>query len=173
MRFTDISLSPTTSRARRTCARLSCQGWPGCSTVRLTISHEATSTTAPAPRSGATIATASGRTRVCRADWSAGASGPRRPMDTTIIRPQTAVPASATLSAWQHHPWSDGVSIDQLSPLDRLIVRTRHSTYEIVATEAGSAEVLVRGGSFFPEFTPVRLAGASLGGSFLKLRSVH
>jgi hypothetical protein len=94
-------------------------------------------------------------------------------MDTTIIRRQTAVPASATLSAWQHHPWSDGVSIDQLSPLDRLIVRTRHSTYEIVATEAGSAEVLVRGGSFFPEFTPVRLAGASLGGSFLKLRSVH
>ena len=96
-------------------------------------------------------------------------------MDTTIIRRQTAVPASATLSAWQHHPWSDGVSIDQLSPLDRLIVRTRHSTYEIVivATEAGSAEVLVRGGTFFPEFTPVRLAGASLGGSFLKLRSVH
>ena len=94
-------------------------------------------------------------------------------MDTTIIRRQTAVPASATLSAWQHHPWSDGVSIDQLSPLDRLVVRTRHSTYEIVATEAGSAEVLVRGGSFFPEFTPVRLAGASLGGSFLKLRSVH
>ena len=94
-------------------------------------------------------------------------------MNTTIIRQQTAVPASATLSAWQHHPWSDGVSIDRLSPLDRLIVRTRHSTYEIVATEAGSAEVLVRGGSFFPEFTPVRLAGASLGGSFLKLRSVH
>ena len=94
-------------------------------------------------------------------------------MDTTLIRRQTAVPASATLSAWQHHPWSDGVSIDQLSPLDRLIVRTRHSTYEIVATEAGSAEVLVRGGSFFPEFTTVRLAGASLGGSFLKLRSVH
>jgi hypothetical protein len=58
-------------------------------------------------------------------------------------------------------------------PLDRLIVRTLHSTYEIVATEAGSAEVLVRGGAFFPEFTPVRLAGASLGGSFLKLRSVH
>ena len=94
-------------------------------------------------------------------------------MDTTIIRRQTAVPASATLSAWQHHPWADGVTIDQLSPLDRLIIRTRHSTYEIVATEAGSAEVLVRGGSFFPEFTPVRLAGASLGGSFLKLRSVH
>ena len=49
------------------------------------------------------------------------------------------MPASATLSAWQQHPWSEGVSIDQLSPLDRLIVCTRHSTYEIVSTEAGSA----------------------------------
>ena len=94
-------------------------------------------------------------------------------MNTTVIRRQTAVPASATLNAWQRHQWSDGVSIDQLSPLDRLIVRTCHSTYEIVATGAGSADVLVRGGAFFPEFTPVRLAGASLGGSFLKLRSVH
>jgi hypothetical protein len=95
------------------------------------------------------------------------------PVNTTIIQRHTAVPASATLSAWQHHPWSDGVSIDQLSPLDRLVVRTLHSTYEIVASETGSADVLVRGGSFFPEFTPARLAGASLGGSFLKLRSVH
>ena len=94
-------------------------------------------------------------------------------VNTTITRRQTAVPASATLSAWQNHSWSDGVSIDQLSPLDRLIVRTRHSTYEIVATETGSADVLVRWGSFFPEFTPARLAGASLGGSFLKLRCVH
>lgn len=94
-------------------------------------------------------------------------------MNTTIIQRHTAVPSSATLSAWQHHPWSDGVSIDQLSPLDRLIVRTRHSTYEIVAADTGPAEILVRGGAFFPEFTPARLAGASLGGSFLKLRSVH
>ena len=36
-----------------------------------------------------------------------------------------------------------------------------------------SANVLVRGGAFFPVFTQARLAGSSLGGSFLKLRSVH
>jgi hypothetical protein len=94
-------------------------------------------------------------------------------VNTTVLRRQTAVPASATLSAWQQHPWSEGVSIDQLTPLDRLIVHTRHSTYEIIATEAGSADVLVRGGCFFREFTRARLAGATLGGSFLKLRSVH
>jgi hypothetical protein len=94
-------------------------------------------------------------------------------VNTTVIRRLTSVPAAATLTAWQRHSWSDGLSIDQLSPFDRLIVRTHHSTYEIVTTEAGSADVLVRGGSFFPDFTPARLAGASLGGSFLKLRSVH
>ena len=77
------------------------------------------------------------------------------------------------LRAWQEHPWTDGISVDQLAPLDRLIVNTRHSVYEVIATAAGAAEVLVRGGSFFPEFTPARLSGCSLGGSFLKLRSVH
>jgi hypothetical protein len=77
------------------------------------------------------------------------------------------------LSAWQERAWDDGVSLDRLSALERLVVETRHSTYEIVVAATGSAEVLVRGGTFFPEFTPARLAGSSLGGSFLKLRSVH
>ena len=45
--------------------------------------------------------------------------------------------------------------------------------FGLIATAAGSADVLVRGGSFFPEFTAARLSGCSLGGSFLKLRSVH
>jgi hypothetical protein len=83
------------------------------------------------------------------------------------------VPTSAVLRAWQEHPWTDGISVDQLAPLDRLIITTRHSTYEVVATAAGSADVLVRGGTFFPEFISARLSGCSLGGSFLKLRSVH
>ena len=94
-------------------------------------------------------------------------------MNTTLIRRQTTVPASAVLSAWQEHPWRDGVSVDQLLALDRLTVETRHSIYEIVLVGAGSPDVLVRGGTFFPDFTPARLAGSSLGGSFLKLRSVH
>jgi hypothetical protein len=94
-------------------------------------------------------------------------------MNTTFISGRAAVPSSAVLSAWQAHSWRDGVAIDQLSPLDRLVVETRHSTYEIVVTAAGSSEILVRGGQFFPTFTPARLAGSSLGGSFLKLRAIH
>lgn len=85
----------------------------------------------------------------------------------------TAVPASAVLSAWNDYAWRDGIRVDELLALDRLTVITRHSTYEIVLVSPASAEILVRGGTFFPEFTEARLAGSTLGGSFLKLRSVH
>jgi hypothetical protein len=93
-------------------------------------------------------------------------------MNTTTIR-QSAVPASAVLSSWQTYPWRDGIQVDQLMALDRVTVRTRHSVYEIIVVSSASADILVRGGEFFPEFTRARLAGCTLGGSFLKLRSIY
>jgi hypothetical protein len=83
------------------------------------------------------------------------------------------VPAKGVLSSWSAHDWRGGVHVDDLTALERLIVRTANSVYEIVLIAPASANVLVRGGAFFPVFTPARLAGSSLGGSFLKLRSVH
>jgi hypothetical protein len=102
-------------------------------------------------------------------------------MDTTTVQKvpnqssnqTTAVPAAAVLSTWNNHPWDDGLHIDQLNGLDRLTVLTQHSTYELVIVSPATGEVLVRGGEFFPEFTSVRLAGSTLGGSFLKMRSIH
>jgi hypothetical protein len=93
-------------------------------------------------------------------------------MNTTAIRPST-LPTAALLSAWNAYPWKDGVCLDQLAALDRVTVFTRNSCYEIVVVAPASGEVLVRGGAFFPEFTSARLAGCTLGGSFLKLRSVY
>jgi len=93
-------------------------------------------------------------------------------MNSSPLR-QSAVPASAVLSAWQTYPWRDGIQIDRLTALDRVTVRTRHSVYEIIIVSSASADVLVRGGEFFPEFTRARLAGCTLGGSFLKLRSIY
>ena len=95
-----------------------------------------------------------------------------RDQDRSVVLP-APLPASGVLSAWSDHDWRGGVHVDDLSTLERLIVTTNNSTYEIVLLAAGSADVLVRGGAFFPVFTPARLAGSSLGGSFLKLRSVH
>ena len=91
----------------------------------------------------------------------------------TSVDAPVAVPASGVLSAWSAHDWRGGVQVDELSALDRMIVRTENSTYEIVLLSPAAATILVRGGAFFPVFTPARLAGCSLGGSFLKLRSVH
>lgn len=83
------------------------------------------------------------------------------------------VPGARVLSAWSTRDWSDGVHVDALSALDRLIVRTENSTYEVVVLAPSTGNVLVRGGAFFPVLMPARLAGSSLGGSFLKLRSIH
>jgi hypothetical protein len=83
------------------------------------------------------------------------------------------VPSSGLLSSWSARDWSDGIDVADLSPLERLIIRTANSTYEIVVLCPATGSVLVRGGAFFPVYMPARLAGSSLGGSFLKLRSVH
>src|SRR5215472_12293477 len=63
-----------------------------------------------------------------------------------------------------HH--SEGVELDRLEPLTTLIVRTRNSLYRLIVAKDG--DVLVQGGSLFPEPTPARLDGASAGGSLLR-----
>ena len=84
-----------------------------------------------------------------------------------------AVPGAAVLSAWTTHDWRDEINLQHLAAFERIVVTTRNNTYVIVVTSPSTGEVLVRGGHFFPEFTAARLAGSSLGGSFLKLRSVN
>jgi hypothetical protein len=85
----------------------------------------------------------------------------------------TPIAGHAFLERWAAHDWRDGLRVDDLLPLDRVIVRTLNSVYELVVKMPGTAEVMVRGGAFFPTFAVARLAGASLGGSFLKLHSIH
>jgi hypothetical protein len=79
----------------------------------------------------------------------------------------------ADLGAWSKHAWTDGLQVDALQDLETLCVRTRNSTYEMTVLSGRTAEVLVRGGQFFPEYTSVRVAGSSLGGSFLKLHGIY
>ena len=89
-------------------------------------------------------------------------------MDQTVNCPKGAI-----LDTWSSHAWDGGVQVDTLNDLDELVVQTQNSTYEITVISPHSAEVLVRGGQFFPDFTPARLAGASLGGSFLKMKGIY
>ena len=96
-------------------------------------------------------------------------------MSDTTIAPGTGTPVavSAMLDRWATHDWRDGLRVGDLLPLDKVTVRTLNSTYEIVVMTPGSSEVIVRGGAFFPTFVRARVAGSSLGGSFLKLHTIH
>jgi hypothetical protein len=82
-------------------------------------------------------------------------------------------PAAADLDTWRDLDWSDGLQIDEIDDTQTLLVETRNTIYEIVVMDGGRAEVLVRGGRFFPVYTRVHLAGASMGGSFLKLHGIY
>jgi hypothetical protein len=93
--------------------------------------------------------------------------------ETTITSAGTAVAAAGFLDRWAAHDWRDGLRITDLLPLDRVMVRTLNSTYEIVVMTPVTADIAVQGGAFFPSLTRARLAGSSLGGSFLKLHSIH
>ena len=90
-------------------------------------------------------------------------------MDETTI----SCPAGALLDTWSSHDWSEGVQLETIQDMKNLEVRTENSLYEITVISGRAGDILVRGGSFFPEFTPAHLAGSSLRGSFLKVRGIY
>jgi hypothetical protein len=100
-------------------------------------------------------------------------TGKLRPSTSAMKAYRSPLPSPADFDSWTSHDWSNGVEIDDLAPYDRVTVRTRNSTYEMIVTCPETAEVLVRGGAFFRDFTRAHVAGSSLGGSFLKLRGVY
>ena len=60
-----------------------------------------------------------------------------------------------------------GVALGAFDPLTSLIVETRNTRYHIIVTR--SDEIIIQGGTFFPDPTPARLEGASLGSGLLRL----
>jgi hypothetical protein len=84
-------------------------------------------------------------------------------------------PTTAILSNWSERDWdrADGVQLDTLTHMQRLVVRTYQHTYEIFIRSGATGEVFIRGGRFFQEFTEARLTGCSLGGGFLKQFGIY
>ena len=85
----------------------------------------------------------------------------------------TSLYSPCDLESWTSLPWANGVQLGDLRALETLEVRTKNSVYEITVTDPRRGEVLVRGGTFFPVYTRVRLSGASLAGSFLKVFGIY
>jgi hypothetical protein len=87
-------------------------------------------------------------------------------------RERFAVSSAAILDRWREYNWLDAVSLDELSPFDRVVITTRNHAYEIVVASPEDGTVLVRGGTAFTEFAEARLVGSCFGGSTAKLRTV-
>jgi hypothetical protein len=83
------------------------------------------------------------------------------------------VPRAAVLDAWSDDEWTNGIQLDQIAELETLAVRTKNSVYEIMVLCGRTGEVLVRGGQYFPEWTPALLAGSTFGGSILKAGGIY
>jgi hypothetical protein len=86
---------------------------------------------------------------------------------------QDSVPAGAILDNWSKDPWKNGVQVDGMEDMEKLVIQARNSLYKITTIEGRSGEILVRGGQFFSELTPARLAEATFGGSFCKMRGIY
>ncbi len=89
--------------------------------------------------------------------------------DTRIVR----LVRGGTLDHWLTRAWDNGVQIDRLDDLQTLVVQTRNSTYELAIVSSRAGKMLVRGGRYFPAWTPVQFAGSSFGGSLLKRHGVY
>jgi hypothetical protein len=94
-------------------------------------------------------------------------------LDEDTMPEQESIPVGAMLDKWVEDPWSNGVQVDRMDDMDKLVIQTRNSLYEIIIIDGPTGEILVRGGQFFPELTPARLAGATLGGSFCKMHGIY
>jgi hypothetical protein len=97
-------------------------------------------------------------------------------MDSTAGDPGSRVdyvPAGSILDRWSESTWENGIRLDHLRDLQSLKVRTANSLYELRIISADECMVLLRGGKYFPELTPVQFSGSTFGGSFIKMRSIH
>jgi hypothetical protein len=81
---------------------------------------------------------------------------------------RTRVARGATLEGFvAETAGAAGVLLRDLEPLTTLVVHTRNTRYRIIVTRGD--DIVVQGGTFFPDPTPAHLDGASMGSSFLKL----
>ena len=82
-------------------------------------------------------------------------------------------PRGATsLDAWLTRDWSQAVHLSSLEAFQQLQVCTQNTLYELVVINQ-TGDVQVRGGKYFPDWTPARLAGCTAGGSFLKRLAIN
>jgi hypothetical protein len=67
---------------------------------------------------------------------------------------------------------ADAIHFDSCQRFELVIVTTRRNVYELIVLQGDKGDVLVRGGSSFPEFCRVRLVGSTAGGSTVHMNTI-
>lgn len=84
-----------------------------------------------------------------------------------IADPARGRAGSETLDGFVSATAGPGVSLREMQPLTSLVVQTRNTRYRIIVSNGD--DIIIQGGTFFPDPTSARLEGASLGASLLKV----
>ena len=92
-----------------------------------------------------------------------------------MANPAPLYPTASLLSNWSDRDWqrAEGVQLDRLERMQRLVLRTYQHAYEIFVRCGASGDVLVRGGRMFQNFTEATLVGSSMGGGFVRQFGVY
>ena len=67
---------------------------------------------------------------------------------------------------------TDTINLGACRDLDRILVKSRHSVYEMIVLSADRGAVMVRGGVFGAEFQRATVTGSTFGGSAVKRRAI-
>jgi hypothetical protein len=68
---------------------------------------------------------------------------------------------------------TDSIALAACRDFDRILVKTRHSVYELIVLSGERGDVMLRGGVFGEEFQRGRVTGSTLGGSAVQLRAIR
>ena len=66
----------------------------------------------------------------------------------------------------------DAIRLASCRHLETIVVNTRRSVYEIVVVDGTTGDILVRGGSDFPEFRRAVFVGSTAGGHALMVNAI-
>jgi len=88
---------------------------------------------------------------------------------TGVARSHAVATPFEDWATWQPE---EAIELDLCHALEQIVVRTRHSVYEVIVLCGEAGEVLVRGGRFLPDFQRARIEGSTAGGCAVKLRSI-
>lgn len=95
-------------------------------------------------------------------------TGPREADATSVTTPDVILVFDRRML----HTSSDAIRLASCRQYDTIEVNTRRSVYELIVLNGKTGDVLVRGGSQFPEFRRALFVGSTADGRALKVNTI-